>query len=146
MNQPGLVTAANTLRDSAASATAGKGKTILVLVVVAVVTIASVAAIFGRTPRSAGVPNLEGDWSSWRSSFRIRKAEGRYTIDVTSPDGFLGGRYVGDAHDGAIHVKGPLSALCGQIRYVKEGDKLEFCGEEFERRGSMAPGGGTAHQ
>jgi hypothetical protein len=85
------------------------------------------------------MPDLAGDWKSWRSAFRISHAGDAYRIVVDNPNGFLGGTYVGRPRGSVVAVSGPLSALCREIQYVKDGDKLQFCGEEFERVHAGAP-------
>ena len=122
-------------------------KIVFVVFAVALVALATGFAVSSGRKPTGELPNLTGTWASWRSSFRITNASGHYEIDVTSPDGFLGGRYSGVARAAALEVAGPISALCGEIRYVKDGDKLEFCGEEFERTAqrekSAAPPGSS---
>ncbi len=86
-----------------------------------------------RRHDASAIPDLAGDWKSWRSAFRISHEGDAYKIVVDNPNGFLGGIYVGRPRGSAVAVTGPLSALCGEIQYVKDGDKLQFCGEEFER-------------
>jgi hypothetical protein len=83
--------------------------------------------------RAASLPDLDGQWKSWRSELRIARDGGPYAIVVDNPTGFLGGVYSGEPRDGALALSGPLAALCRDMRYVKDGDKLQFCGEEFER-------------
>lgn len=81
----------------------------------------------------ASTPELAGRWKSWRSEFRISKQGDQYVIVVSNPAGLLGGTYSGRFRDGALRLTGPLAPLCGEISYSRESDKLEFCGEEFER-------------
>jgi len=76
---------------------------------------------------------LTGQWKSWRSVLQISREGDRFRIAVENPNGLLGGTYQGEFQDGAIHVRGPLAPLCGEIRYVNDTRKLEFCGEEFVR-------------
>ncbi len=92
-----------------------------------------------RRHDASAIPDLAGDWKSWRSAFRISHEGDAYKIVVDNPNGFLGGIYVGRPRGSAVAVTGPLSALCGEIQYVKDGDKLQFCGEEFERVHAGAP-------
>ena len=103
-------------------------------IIFALAIAAIAAAALTRLDRFARVPDLTGQWKSWRSDFRISRQGGVYQIVVNSPGGLLGGTYSGKFRDGAIHVTGPLAPLCGEIRYSAETHKLEFCGEEFERR------------
>lgn len=97
-----------------------------------VLVVALAAVVASRMRGTAAIPDLAGDWKSWRSEFRVSRDGDRYRIVVTNPDGFLGGTYFGTPHGSVLVVAGPLAALCGRIEYVKEGDKLQFCGEEFE--------------
>jgi hypothetical protein len=106
-------------------------RTIAAAVVVSAVSIAVVYVV--RMRDASAIPDLAGDWKSWRSTFRIARESDAYRIVVDNPNGFLGGTYIGTPHGSAVAVTGPLSALCREIRYVKDGDKLQFCGEEFER-------------
>jgi len=92
-----------------------------------------------RKHDASAIPDLAGDWKSWRSAFRISHDGDTYRIVVDDPNGFLGGTYIGKPRGGTVAVTGPLSALCGEIQYVKDGDKLQFCGEEFERVHAGAP-------
>jgi hypothetical protein len=94
--------------------------------------LAAVAVITVR-PSDHSSPELTGEWKSWRSDFRITLDGKRYRIEVDSPNGFLGGVYLGELNRDVINVTGPLSPLCGEMRYQRESDKLEFCGEEFDR-------------
>ena len=94
------------------------------------------ALVFHQRP---SLPDLAGDWQSWRSTLRISHDGGGYAIVVDNPTGFLGGVYAGKPRDGGVTLEGPLAELCREMRYVKDGDKLQFCGEEFERmKGSAA--------
>jgi hypothetical protein len=115
------------------------GKTRLVLGAVALVALATSFAVFSGLKHTSELPDLTGTWKSWRSSFRISKGFGRYDVEVANPDGFLAGTYSGVPRAGAIEMTGPLSALCGEMKYVKDADKLEFCGEEFQRIRSSSP-------
>jgi hypothetical protein len=99
----------------------------------ALVAIATVFAAFDRVPPRDALPNLSGEWKSWRSSFLITPRPGGYQIEVTNPDGFLGGVYIGEPKSDVLVVTGPMSSLCGEIRYIKDNDALEFCGESFQR-------------
>src|SRR5438874_2302913 len=101
--------------------------------VAALVLLAIVAASAVLFATSAATPDLTGRWKSWRSDFRISRERDIYTIVVNNPNGLLGGTYTGMFRHGAIHVTGPLAPLCGQIKYSRDTDKLEFCGEEFMR-------------
>jgi len=92
-----------------------------------------------RKHDASAIPDLAGDWKSWRSAFRISHDGDTYRIVVDDPNGFLGGTYIGKPRGGTVAVTGPLSALCGEIQYVKDGDKLQFCREEFERVHAGAP-------
>src|SRR5690349_13057887 len=94
------------------------------------------ALVFHQRP---SLPDLAGDWQSWRSTLRISHDGDGYAIVVDNPTGFLGGVYAGKPRDGGVTLEGPLAELCREMRYVKDGDKLQFCGEEFERmKGSAA--------
>jgi hypothetical protein len=105
----------------------------------AVLVVAAIAAVFAvRLHDGSGLPNLAGEWKSWRSAFRISREGDGYSIVVDNPSGFLGGVYAGKVRGDVVAVTGPLAPLCREIRYVKEGDKLQFCGEEFERVGREA--------
>lgn len=95
--------------------------------------LAIVAALAVWVRGTGNAPDLTGEWKSWRSDFRISREGETYKIVVNNPNGFLGGTYVGKLHRDVIAVTGPLAPLCGQIQYSREGDKLDFCGEEFER-------------
>ena len=97
--------------------------------------IAIVAAVAFGTRSGSALPDLAGDWTSWRSRFRISHDGDGYKIVVTNPNGFLGGTYTATAHGDGLPVRGPLAPLCRQIEYVKDEDKLQFCGEEFGRAG-----------
>ena len=81
----------------------------------------------------SSLPDLAGDWKSWRSTLRIAHDGDGYAIVVDNPTGFLGGVYAGKPQGDALTLTGPLAALCRDIKYVKDGGKLQFCGEEFER-------------
>lgn len=107
----------------------------IVLVAIAGVLLAFAAgiAMLSQSRRTADLPDVTGTWQSWRSHCRISKRSETYEIEVANPNGFLGGRYLGVPHGGNLQVTGPLSALCGEMTYVRDADKLEFCGEEFER-------------
>jgi len=82
---------------------------------------------------SAKEPQLVGHWKSSRSTFVVTRDGDVYTVVVTNHNGMLGGTYVGLYRDGVIQVKGPLSAVCSEIRYARDTDHLQFCGEEFAR-------------
>ncbi len=97
------------------------------------VAIATTVAAFDHGPPSDSLPNVGGEWKSWRSTFLITPESGGYRIEVSNPDGFLGGIYKGEVKGGVIVVTGPMAALCGEIRYAKDDDALEFCGEAFQR-------------
>ncbi|MFZ0009965.1 MAG: hypothetical protein WAK94_17150 [Steroidobacteraceae bacterium] len=56
-----------------------------------------------------------------------------FRIDISNPNGLLGGTYSGKFRDDAIHVTGPLAPLCGAMVYATDTHKLDFCGEEFAR-------------
>jgi hypothetical protein len=99
----------------------------------AIVAIATAFAAFDREPRRDLLPNISGEWKSWRSAFVITPKPGGYRIEVTNPDGFLGGIYIGEPRGDVVVVTGPLSALCGEIRYARDDNALEFCGESFQR-------------
>jgi len=104
-------------------------RTAFAIVVLAIVVAAGVAWL-----RIGGnAIDMSGNWKSWRSQMHIERATGGYAIDIDNPDGFLGGRYVGTPSGNVVKVQGPLSALCGRMAYSPEDDKLEFCGEQFER-------------
>jgi hypothetical protein len=104
--------------------------------------IAIVAAVAFRMHGAHALPDLAGDWASWRSKFRIsHDGDDGYTVVVTNPNGFLGGTYTATPRGSVLALRGPLAALCGQIEYVKDEDKLQFCGEEFQR---AQPGSGAA--
>lgn len=102
-------------------------------------TIAAVSlalAAVGWVVRLAGssqLPDLTGQWRSWRSELQISRKAELFTIEVSNPNGLLGGEYRGKLRGGAIHVTGPLAPLCPEIKYVSDTRKLEFCGEEFDR-------------
>ena len=78
-------------------------------------------------------PALAGEWKSWRSQFRIARQDGTYRISISNPNGFLGGEYTAKLDRDALDMSGPLAALCPRMQYVRDGDKLQFCGEEFDR-------------
>jgi hypothetical protein len=78
-------------------------------------------------------PDLTGQWKSWRSDFRIASRDDGLDIEIHNPDGFLGGAYAGHLKRDVVTLTGPLSPLCGEMTYVRDADKLEFCGEEFQR-------------
>jgi hypothetical protein len=99
----------------------------------ALVAIATAFAAFDRGAPSDSLPDISGEWKSWRSTFRIAREPGGYRIEVTNPDGFLGGVYIGKPKGDVVVVSGPMSALCGEVRYAKDDDALEFCGEAFLR-------------
>jgi hypothetical protein len=99
----------------------------------ALLVVAIVVGYAVRVHDASAIPDLAGEWKSWRSAFRISHEGDAYRIVVDNPNGFLGGTYTGKPHGAAVAVTGPLSALCSEIRYVKDGNKLQFCGEEFER-------------
>lgn len=99
----------------------------------AIIGIAIVVTLRLRFSDSSNVPPLTGHWKSWRSDMAISRHADLFTINVDNPRGLLGGRYTGHFRNDAIHVAGPLAPLCGEIKYVREARKLEFCGEEFER-------------
>jgi len=114
----------------------------IVFVLCALVALATVLAVSNARKPTDDLPDLTGSWASWRSSMRIARESGHYDIDVANPNGFLGGKYSGVVRAGTLEVAGPLAALCGEIRYVRQGDKLEYCGEEFaraSREDAMAP-------
>ena len=112
-------------------------KAIAIAPIVLAVAIAVGYAMHKRD--ASAVPDLAGEWKSWRSAFRISHDGDAYKIVVDNPNGFLGGIYVGRPRGSIVAVTGPLSALCREIQYVKDGDKLQFCGEEFERVHAGAP-------
>jgi hypothetical protein len=97
------------------------------------VAIATAFAAFDRGPRHDALPDVSGEWKSWRSTFVVTSEPGGYRIVVTNPDGFLGGTYRGEPNGNVIVVTGPMAALCGEIRYAKDDGALEFCGEAFQR-------------
>jgi hypothetical protein len=94
--------------------------------------LASVAWVV-RLAGSSRAPDLTGAWKSWRSELEISRKAELFTIEVSNPDGLLGGEYRGKLHGDAIHVTGPLAPLCPEMKYVSDTRKLEFCGEEFAR-------------
>jgi hypothetical protein len=99
-------------------------------------TLAAVIIVANLVMRLAGrhdAPNLTGQWKSWRSELQISQDGDVFKVTIDNPNGLLGGTYRGEFLDSAIHVSGPLAPLCGEIRYVRDTQKLEFCGEEFER-------------
>jgi len=112
---------------------ARRGYAFLSIALLATVVLAAVAAITIMRPADHSRPELTGEWKSWRSDLRITLDGKRYRIEVDSPNGFLGGVYLGELNRDVIHVTGPLSPLCGEMRYQTESQKLEFCGEEFDR-------------
>lgn len=109
-------------------------------IIFALAIAAIAAAALTHLDRITGGPDLTGEWKSWRSDFRVSRQGDQYQIVVNSPGGLLGGTYRGKFRNGAIHVSGPLAPLCGEINYSEQTHKLEFCGEEFERRPGR-PGG-----
>jgi len=86
-----------------------------------------------RLAGSSPAPDLTGHWQSWRSKLQISRRAELFMIEVSNPNGLLGGEYRGRLRGDAIHVAGPLAPLCPEIKYVPDTHKLEFCGEEFER-------------
>jgi hypothetical protein len=105
----------------------------------AAVGVALLAAVWLlRLAGSSRVPDLTGQWKSWRSQLRISRQAELFTIEVSNPNGLLGGEYRGKLRGDAIHVTGPLAPLCPEIKYVSDTHTLEFCGEEFERVGDAA--------
>ena len=92
-----------------------------------------VANLMMRLAGHRDAPNLIGRWKSWRSEMQISRDGDFLAITIDNPNGLLGGNYKGKFLDGAIHVSGPLAPLCGEIRFSRDTQKLEFCGEEFER-------------
>jgi hypothetical protein len=99
-------------------------------------TLAAVIIVANLVMRLAGhrdAPNLIGRWKSWHSEMQISRDGDFLAITINNPNGLLGGNYSGKFLDGAIHVSGPLAPLCGEIRFFRDPQKLEFCGEEFER-------------
>ena len=111
-----------------------KAKTNLWIAAVLALVAIVIAIAWVRSHSSA--PDLDGEWKSWRSEFRISRGDKGYTIVVNNPDGFLGGVYTGRLRRNVLKVEGPLAPLCSQIVYSSEDDKLEFCGEQFERVGN----------
>ena len=116
--------------------------------IAAVVFLSAAAVAIGWalvSHQRSSLPDLAGDWKSWRSTLRIAHDGGAYAIVVDNPTGFLGGVYAGKPQSDALALTGPLAALCRDIKYVKDGGKLQFCGEEFERvagaagKAAMAP-------
>jgi hypothetical protein len=101
-------------------------------VVTVAVALAAVAWV-ARLATSSRAPPLTGQWKSWRSELQISRKAELFTIEVSNPNGLLGGEYRGKLRGDAIHVTGPLAPLCPEIKYVSNTHKLEFCGEEFER-------------
>ena len=59
--------------------------------------------------------------------------EGVRAIVASNPTGLLSGNYTGEFRNDGIALKGPLAPLCGDAHYLRETDKLQFCGEEFAR-------------
>jgi hypothetical protein len=106
-------------------------RTIAIAGVAAAAAIAAIGIV--RIRNADAIPDLSGGWKSWRSELRIARDGGTYRIAVTNPSGFLGGTYFGRPYDAVLAVSGPLAPLCSEMRYVKDGDKLQFCGEEFAR-------------
>jgi hypothetical protein len=102
---------------------------------VAIVLVLGGITAFGWFRIRAGTAQLTGEWKSWRSEFRISRADYGYRIVVNSPDGFLGGVYTGRLQHGALELEGPLAPLCGRMLYSRQDDALEFCGEQFQRAG-----------
>lgn len=99
-------------------------------------TLAAVIVVVNLVIRSAGhrdAPNIIGRWKSWRSEMQISRDGDYLAIAIDNPNGLLGGHYRGKFLDGAIQVSGPLAPLCGEIRFYRDAQKLEFCGEEFDR-------------
>ncbi|HSC22388.1 MAG TPA: hypothetical protein VLG08_01635 [Casimicrobiaceae bacterium] len=94
--------------------------------------------------RRASLPDLSGRWKSWRSELRIGRDGDAYAIVVDNPTGFLGGVYSGEPRGATLALTGPLAALCREMKYVKDGDKLQFCGEEFERATGSATNASSA--
>jgi hypothetical protein len=92
-----------------------------------------VANVVTRLADHHHAPNLTGRWTSWRSELQISQDGDLLKIIINNPNGLLGGTYTGEFLHSAIHVSGPLAPLCGEIRYVRDTQKLEFCGEEFVR-------------
>jgi hypothetical protein len=92
-----------------------------------------IAALVMRLTGPHDAPNLTGRWKSWRSDLQISRDGDLFKITVNNPNGLLGGTYSGTFLGDAIHVTGPLAPLCGEIKYVRDTHKLEFCGEEFIR-------------
>jgi len=86
-----------------------------------------------RMRNAEAPPALAGEWKSWRSQFRIARQDDTYRIAISNPNGFLGGDYIGKLDGDTLDVTGPLAALCPRMTYVRDGDKLQFCGEEFDR-------------
>jgi len=95
--------------------------------------LAAVLALVLFVACGAKDPDLAGHWKSARSEFLIAKEGDGYAIVVTNPNGMLGGVYKGPYRDGAIRVSGPLAPICPEIKYVRDNDRLLFCGEEFVR-------------
>jgi hypothetical protein len=111
--------------------TAGMTRRALIASTLAVALI--VAAWAARLAPSHAVPNLAGHWQSWRSEMQISQNGDLFRIDISNPNGLLGGTYSGKFRDDAIHVTGPLAPLCGEMVYTTDTHKLDFCGEEFAR-------------
>lgn len=103
------------------------------LVVVIVGMVVAVAAVSAWIHIHRGAIELAGDWKSWRTELHIARSEQGYAVRVVSPDGFLGGKYIGNLSGRVLTVRGPMSALCQTMAYSSEDDRLEFCGEQFER-------------
>lgn len=101
---------------------------------IAAVGVALIAVVWlVRLADSSPAPDLSGQWKSWRSQLQISRKAELFTIEVSNPNGLLGGEYRGKLRGDAIHVTGPLAPLCPEIKYVSDTHKLEFCGEEFDR-------------
>jgi hypothetical protein len=99
---------------------------------IAVCVVFSLAAAAYALHQHDQIPNIVGDWRSWRSDMHITQDGDSYRMAIVNPNGFLGGNYSGQLHRDVITVSGPLSTLCKRMQYVRDDDKLEFCGEEFE--------------
>jgi hypothetical protein len=107
-------------------------KRYVVAISVAIALAIGIAAAL-RMRHAETPPALAGEWKSWRSQFRITRHGDAYRIAISNPNGFLGGEYIGKLDRDALDVSGPLAALCPRMQYVRDGDKLQFCGEEFDR-------------
>jgi hypothetical protein len=105
--------------------------TVFTLAILVVVLI--IAALVMRPFGSRAAPNITGRWKSWRSDMQIAQDGELFTIKIDNPKGLLGGTYRGKFLNDAIHVTGPLAPLCGEVKYLPDTHKLEFCGEEFKR-------------